>query len=86
MRVLSFQELNSVSGGQALNEAELSNAYMMSGSVALPIIANGLFASYGTSMIGSSLIKNMVSAGIAGVATGVGVWLGYQIYYGLYGS
>ncbi len=86
MKALSLQEMKTVSGGHALNDVEMSNAFMMSGSVALPIIANGLFTTYGASMIGSSLIRNMATAGIAGLATGAGVWLGYQIYYGLYGS
>lgn len=87
MRQISSQEVGQVAGGHTLTDGEASNAFIMGGSVAVPVVGVYLFNQYLGSLVGGAgLLRALAHSTVAGVTTGVGVYLGYQLYYSFYGS
>lgn len=83
MHTLNTMDLMLVSGGKALNDAEMGNAYMMATSALFAGVGTALFSNYGASIAALPLWGAIAGAGVAAVGTGLGVWVGYQLYYAL---
>lgn len=84
MRTLAPKELYAVSGGKELTNAEATNAYMMGGSMFFPVIGVAIFKNLYPSLSSLSLLGALAEASIICAGTGIGVWVGYQIYYSIY--
>ncbi len=84
MRSLQRCEIDQVQGGQVLSEAEATNAYMMAGSMFFPIIGNAIFKTILPTVANTSLLGALAEATIVCGGTGIGVWVGYQVYYAVY--
>lgn len=84
MEQLNVSEMQRVHGGKELSDAELSNAYMMACSMTIPGIATTMLNHSFPSVANDTLYGGITNALILGVGTGVGVYLGYQIYYAVY--
>jgi len=84
MRLLEDIELHSIHGGKELTNAEATNAYMMAGSMFFPIIGIGMFKAAFPLVAETSLPGVLGNAVLTAAGTGIGVWIGYQIYYAIY--
>lgn len=84
MKILSENEIKTVHGGKTLETAELTNAYMMAGSMFFPVIGVATMRRVLPQMASTSMLGALVEGSIVAAGTWVGVWVGYQIYYMIY--
>lgn len=87
IKKLSYSQCQLVNGGKAgkkLETAEATNAFMMAGSMFFPIVGVAALKKTMPKLAEMAVLGVLAEASIVALGTGVGVWVGYQIYYTFY--
>lgn len=84
MRQIKQIEAITVHGGKALSDAEVANAYMMAGSMFFPVLGAAAAKVLLPNVSSLSFWGALTEATVIAAGTGIGVWVGYQVFYMIY--